>query len=326
MRQALQKAKAAVLLANRVVIGCHVNPDGDTLGCALALMHALRSMGKQADVLSADGVPVIYRWMPGASDVMSVPGSAGYDLAILCDTSGVERAGSSAGTLASAPVSICIDHHITEGKFGDIRVVNPKAAATGEIVYQLLVALGAEMDQATASCLMCAIVTDTGVFRFMNVTPTTFRVSEKLMRLGASPAEVCEQVFDNRSIPSVKLLGGALSALRVSPDGTVAWTHISARDFADAGATDEDTEGVVSHVRAIEGVKVGILFREIPNGGIRVSLRSRAGASVSEVAAMFGGGGHKMAAGCTLHMPLAEAEATVLSAVGVPVASQSSPR
>lgn len=317
MRQALQKAKTAVLQANSIAIGCHVNPDGDTLGCALALMRVLRAMGKRASVLCADGVPAIYRWMPGADDVVSGAGTGEYDLAILCDTSGAERAGQAAAALLSAPTSICIDHHVTEGSFGDIRVVNPKAAATGEIVYQLLLALDAEIDQATATCLMCAIVTDTGVFRFMNVTPNTFRVSEKLMELGASPAEICEQVFDNRSIASIKLLGRALSALRVSDDGAVAWTHITAEDFITAGATDEDTEGIVSHVRAIDGVRVGILFREVPGGGIRVSLRSRGGAGVSEVASRFGGGGHRMAAGCTLHTSPAEAEAMVLDALGI---------
>src|SRR5207248_9385108 len=126
-----------------------------------------------------------------------------------------------------------------------------------------------------ADCLMCAVVTDTGSFRYMNVTPASFRIGAALMKAGACPAAISELVFENRSFESVKLLGRALDSLMMSKDGRVAWAHVRAIDFRELEATDEDTEGIVTHVRSIKGALVGILFREVPDKKVRISLRSR---------------------------------------------------
>ncbi len=176
--------------------------------------------------------------------------------------------------------------------------------------------MGAEIDKDIANCLMCAILTDTGSFRYMNVTPTTFRIAGTLMRSGAWPSDISELVFENRSIESLKLLGRALDSLQMSADGRVAWAHVRARDYEELGATDEDTEGIVSQVRAVRGAMVGILFREIPGRKVRISLRSREGFDVNAVAKAFGGGGHRLAAGCSLDPPLEDAERLVLEEVG----------
>ena len=167
--------------------------------------------------------------------------------------------------------------------------------------------------QQIADCLMTGIITDTGSFRYLNVTPRTFALSAELQRLGAIPANIAELVYENQSYASVKILGRALDSLQTTPDGRVAWAHVTAQDFADLNAVDADTEGIVSHVRAIRGTQIGILFREVPGKKIRISLRARDGADVNKIANVFGGGGHKLAAGCSLDPPLADVEAQVIA-------------
>jgi phosphoesterase RecJ-like protein len=285
----------------------------------LALTHALRSMGKVAVPLSAHGVPEIYRWMPG-QEWIQTPSSQGddmdFDLGIICDTGGLERIGSKiAPYIASARITMKIDHHLTEGDFGDIRVVNSHAAATGELIYELLREMGASFSQEIAECLLCAIITDTGSFRFMNVTPNTFRISGALMRCGACPAAISELVFESRSFASIKLLGRALDSLKLSDDGRVAHAVLHASDFLELNATDEETEGIVNHVRSVRGAQVGVLFREVPGCQIRISIRSREGYDVNRVAQVFGGGGHKLAAGCSFDPPIENAVRTVLDEI-----------
>jgi phosphoesterase RecJ-like protein len=315
MRTALKQAAGALHRARNIVIACHINPDGDTLGSALALALALRHMGKRATVLSHDGVPEIYRWMPGQETVLSSTDARDFDLAVVCDTGTADRVGRVKPAIEAAPLSLCIDHHAAEGSFGQIRLVNPRVAATGELVYPLLKEMKAQIDRPIAECLMCALITDTGSFRFMNVTPHTFRIGAALMRAGACPAMIGELVFENRSLASVKLLGRALESLQVSTDGRVAWARIRAKDFEELGATDEDTEGIVNHIRAVRGAQVALLFREIPGRKVRISLRARDGYDVNRVAQMFGGGGHRLAAGCSHEPPLDEAERRILTEV-----------
>lgn len=315
MKRALQQAVLAIRAASRVVIASHVNPDGDTLGSALALGRALRNMGKDVTVLSHDGVPEIYRWMPDQECVLRSIEDRDFDLAIVCDTGTLDRVGGARPAVEAARRTIDIDHHVSEGTFGEIRIVDPRAAATGELAYALLRALRAPMDQAIADCLMCAIVTDTGSFRFLNVTPNTLRIASHLLRLGARLSLIGDLVFEDRSLASLKLLGRALDALQVTPDGAVAWAHVRAADYEELGASDEDTEGIVNHIRSVRGARVGILFREVPGKKVRISLRAKEGVDVNEIAAVFGGGGHMLAAGCTLDPPLEEAEERVLAEV-----------
>jgi len=311
---ALAQAASQLRQARRVVLATHVNPDGDTLGSALALAHALRASGSEAVVLSQDGVPDIYTWLPGAGTVLTQTESRDFDLGVVCDTGTLARVGSRVRpAIEAARRSLCVDHHVAEGDFGDIRLVDSTSASTGEIVWHLLRSMGAHLDRAIADCLLCAIVTDTGSFKYPNTTPATLRIAADLVERGADPAAINELVFENRSLASLKLLGRALDSLQVSHDGQIAWAHVRARDYEELGASDEETEGIVGHVRAVRGARVGLLFREIPGRKIRVSLRSREGYDVNAVAQKFGGGGHRLAAGCSLDPPLEEAERLLLA-------------
>ncbi len=308
-------ATEAMLAADRIVLAGHINPDGDTLGSMLALTHALRALGKTAVPLSHHGVPDIYKWLPGAEWVQNSTDERGFDLAVVCDTGTSERVGGALPAIESADRILCIDHHLAEGKLGDIRVVNAKVAATGELIYRLLRPMGAHLSKEIADCLMCAIITDTGAFRFMNVTPNTFRTAAALMRAGACPAEIGELVFENKSLGSIKLMGRAIDSIQLTPDGRAAWGCIKATDFEEMGLTDEDSEGIVNHIRAVRTAQVGVLFREVPGKKVRVSLRAREGYDVNRVAQAFGGGGHMLAAGCSVDPPLSSAVPLVMAEV-----------
>jgi bifunctional oligoribonuclease and PAP phosphatase NrnA len=315
MKDVLKQAAEALLAADKIVLASHVNPDGDTLGSSIALTHALRALGKKAVPLSHDGVPDILRWMPGQEWVQVETEDRDFDIAVVCDTANVDRIGRARPTIEAAPRTLTIDHHVAEGEFGDIRLVDSQASATGELVFALLREMNVTISEEMAQCLLCAIVTDTGSFRYMNVTPTTFAIAGDLMKHGACPAKIADLVFDNRSFASLRLLGCALDSLRTTVDGRIAWAKIRASDFEKLNATDEETEGIVTHVRAVRTAQVGVLFREVPGKQVRISLRAREGFDVNRVANVFGGGGHRLAAGCSLDPPLEQAEAAVIGEI-----------
>ncbi len=319
MSRQFKKAVEAIVSAQKIVLAGHVNPDGDTLGCVLALAHVLRSLGKDVTAISTDGVPDILKWLPESDLIVTGTERRDFDLAIVCDAGALERIGRSVmPAVEAAPHLIDIDHHVADGVFGDIRILDSTAAATAELVLPLILRLSAKvgrelLDRAAAECLMTGLITDTGSFRFMNVTPNTFLMAARLQRLGASPAPIAELVFENRSYASVKLLGRALDSLQLTPDRRVAWAVVTAQDFAELDATDADTEGIVNHVRAVKDVSVGILFREVPGKNVRISLRAREGADVNRIANAFGGGGHRLAAGCSVEPPLKDATEAVVA-------------
>ena len=316
--ESIPLAAAAIREARSLVMACHVNPDGDALGSMLGLALGLAPLSQSLTLLSQDGVPDILKFLPGAAQVRRTSDCETYDLAIVLDSGDLSRVGPHVHPLIERAGRIVdIDHHVLSGAFGDIQVLDSQAASTSEIVYALLEALGLPITPEVATCLFTGVITDTGSFRFQNVTPNTFHVAAALLNAGAPPAYISENVFENKTFAATRLLGHALSSLNQTPDGRVIWAHITAQDFAGLGATDEDTEGVVNYVRGVRGADAGLLFRQMPDGKIRVSLRSRETVNVAEVAQQFGGGGHRMAAGCTLSLqpPLDEAERLLVRAV-----------
>lgn len=314
-----QRAADALLNATNIVLASHVNPDGDTIGSVLALVHALQILGKKTTPISTDGIPALLKWLPGVDQFSTTTDQRGFDLAVVCDAGAIERIGRSKIELVnSAPILLNIDHHIPDVPFGHIRMIDSTAAATAELVYDLLVLLEertgiALRTKEVALALQTGIITDTGGLRFQNVTARTLKLAAILQELGAEPAYVSEFVFETRPLAGLKLLGRALENLRVTEDGHIAWTTVTAKDFQEFNATDADTEGIVTHVRSVEGVKIGVLFREASDNKIRISLRAREGADVNRIANVFGGGGHRLAAGCSLQIPMEEAIERILA-------------
>jgi phosphoesterase RecJ-like protein len=309
-------AVQAIWDAREIVLACHVNPDGDAIGSMVGLALGLEKLGKAVTILSQDGVPDNLRFLPGWERVQTGTRKRDFDLGIGLDAGDIERLGESKAAVASARVVMDIDHHVTGGQFGQVRLLDAESASTAELVFDLLHALGVELDGAIAQNLLCGVLTDTGGFRFPATKKRTMEVGGALIEAGASPTDIYEAVYENQSWAAQKLLGRAMERMERSADGKVVWTCVLREDFAELNATDKETDGISTALRAVRGSEIALLLRELPAGSLRVSLRAREGHDVSIVAAQFGGGGHRLASGCTLPGPPEDAVKRLLAAIG----------
>jgi len=314
-RSDLRDAWEEMLTGRSFVLACHERPDGDCLGASLALSRALSAHGKNAYVLSSDGVPDHYRFLPGSGDVVRSTEGLEFDVAVLVDSELTKRAGEQGKALERAPLQVRVDHHPSPDGFGRIRVVDSAASSTCEIVAELLEANDIAIDADTATLLFAGIVFDTGGFRFQNTSPRTLEIASQLASRGAKPSVISREVFESRPLRAMKLLGVALESLELVDDGRIVYGRIAHDDFTALGATDADSEGAVNQVASVKGPIVAILFREPQPGSVRVSLRSRDGFDVNRIARVFEGGGHAAAAGCTVNGTLDEAVVRVLAEV-----------
>lgn len=292
----------------------HRNPDGDALGSAIALQRLIRQMGKEARVVVRDGFAKPLRNIPGAaevtiSDTLPADYPKAYDALFAMECPEVHRTGYD---VLPGPV-VNIDHHLGNEMYGEINFLDVDAPSVGEMVLQLnRNHLKLPLDRDTATAMYVSLSTDTGFFRYHNTTLRTFQAAEELVRAGAVPGDVNLWINESQPRGAIKLLGLCLTTLELHNDGKIATTELPKRFFLDADASPEDTEGIVNYGRSIEGVAVSVLLKE-GDDGTRVSLRAKPGVDVQKVAAMFGGGGHKAASGCTIPLPLPEAKAKLLS-------------
>jgi len=286
-----------VRAAGSVLIGTHLNPDGDALGSALAVSHYLDSLNIQNEVLCHHAPPRNLQFLPGVSRVRTTPKNEKHDLGIVVDLDSSDRLGSTQPFFAECPRTMFIDHHIPIEQPGDVRIVDTSAAATAHILTQLFLALDFNFTSDMATCLLTGIVTDTGSFRFRNTTPESLQLAAILLEHGGDINKVSEEIFQRRTLSSARLLGFCLERMKLECDGRLCWSILEHEDFEITAARDEDTEGFVNELLSIETVDIAFLVREPYKGRARVSLRSRAQFDVAEVARVFGGGGHKNAAG-----------------------------
>jgi len=304
---------AAVLRKSRnVLIACHVAPDGDCLGSALGLRLALARIGVDALVGSADGVPDAFLRLPGAAEIISAPPAARAEVAVAVECSTPDRAGIFAQALADAKTLINIDHHLSNAGYGHLVYWDTAAAATGEQMAHVIAALRVPTDREIAECLLTAVVTDTGSFRYRNTTARSLRLAADLVDAGASVHAIVERVYETRSVGGLRLLGMALAGLTLGADGRIVWTTVTPEMLISAGAQPEEVTGIVGMLRQIRGVQVALLFEVTPQG-VRVGIRSRDGARSHVIAEAFGGGGHQEAAGFTATGPLDKVIAATLA-------------
>lgn len=295
-----------------ILVVMHTNPDGDALGSGIALTLGLRQQGKEAHLVCPQPTPLIYDFLnPG--DIVEPEAPAGVpDLAVVVDCDRADRVGALQGLVNQARKVLVVDHHPPTSDFGDVRLSHDGYAATAEVVRYLLAHRSIPVTGRMAEALMTGLITDTGGFRFSNTRPETFEMAASLARAGASVADISRRVYDSRTLAGLKLLARALASLQSSPAGTVAWARLSADDFAETGAAPEDTEGFVNVVHSLRGTDVAALLREEQPGVVRISLRSRGAAVVSQAAEALGGGGHALAAACVLEASLDDAEERLL--------------
>ncbi|HZO93024.1 MAG TPA: DHHA1 domain-containing protein [Candidatus Baltobacteraceae bacterium] len=277
----------------------HVKPDGDTLGAGLALGLALKGLGKRVGYFQQDPVPRNLRFLPDAELVRrDVPGDLPADtLWVFCDMSDYTRAGEFLPKIDRANM-LDIDHHLGNSHFGALNYVLPAEASTGTCVLRLLEALDVPITPDIATCILTTIMTDTGAFMHTNTTAEVLRISAQMIDLGADKPLITEQIFANKRAQATRLLGTALSRMVLQDDGRYCWTYVDEEMLRECDADGEDTEEIVQHLRAIEGVEAAALFKDY-EGAVRVSLRSSGRVNVQAAAAMLGGGGHFMASGLT---------------------------
>jgi phosphoesterase RecJ-like protein len=292
----------------RFLVCSHSRPDGDAVGSMLAMGKLLQAMGKRADLVSADRIQPIYRALPGADDIRTALRVHGpYDAAILLECDGVERTRLQG---LEKFFLINIDHHATGLKFAHINWIDHQAACVGEMVYRLFVAAGVEVTPEVASCIYTTVLTDTGGFIYGGTRASTFGLARDLTLAGADPIRIAQQVYFSTSMAKLLLLGAALRNLH--REGRVAWLWITHEDMVRSCAVEEDCEGIANYALSIAGIEAAAFLREMPESGIRVSLRSKGRINVAAIAERLDGGGHENASGCTLPGPLARAQEQIV--------------
>jgi phosphoesterase RecJ-like protein len=297
-----QAATTAINDARQAVISCHLHPDGDALGSALALHGALVKAGRDAVVSFSEPFEVAaqYRFLPGV-DRLTPPDRvpAEPEVLVCFDTGSLDRLGSLAGTFERARRTVVIDHHASNTRFGDVNLIDPDAPASAVLCRELLRRLDLPLDQEIATNLYTAVVTDTGRFQYQSTAPETHLLAAELLAAGVRQYEVAREVFETNDIRYLRLLSPVLSRITQVPEVSLVWTSVTQHDLKAYGVGLDATEGLIDLVRTDGASDVAAVLKEQPEGDFKVSLRSKGATNVGEIAGRFGGGGHALAAGFT---------------------------
>ncbi len=306
---------AAIRNARRVAAICHENPDGDTVGGAIAVALISERLGTPAEVVSADGVPAVFDFLPLAREVRPSP-SPETDLAVVCDAATLERVGRIARDHADwfASTSLVnVDHHVTNSAFGTLNIVDPAAAATCEVIAELLPHLGVQADPEIATALMTGIVRDSHGFAAAATRPRTLHLAAELLEAGADLADIHRRILAEMPYETMSLWGRLLTASRAASGGKVVYTTLMPSMLEETGTAQEDADGLAEFLANTRGAAITILFRELGAKETRVSFRVRPPVDATALARPFGGGGHVARAGCTVDGPASDAVTRVLA-------------
>ena len=295
-----------------ILILCHAHPDGDTLGSAYALSRALRGMGKHVAVLCEDPIPKVFAFV--AADEPKPDFEPQYVVAV--DIATIKLMGDCVGERFGSRVDLCIDHHGTNSLYAANVLLDDTAAAASEIVYRLLMQMGVEITKEIADCLYLGLSTDTGCFRYSNVTSATLRVAADLIDLGADYTRINREVFETKSRAFAALERMALCSVETYFDGRYATVTVTQDMFRESGAGEDEFDRIAAIPRQIEGVLVGAAIREQKDGKFKVSVRTNPPMNAADICMRMNGGGHPAAAGCTLEGTLDESKKTLLTVVG----------
>jgi len=297
-----EAAIAAIAASGTTVISCHVNPDGDALGSALALNLAMAGSGRRALTSFSEPfvVPPQYRFLAGL-DRLVPPGQvpAAADLFVCFDAGSLDRLGTLVDAFRGAARTIVVDHHASNTRFGEVNLIDPHAPASAVLCRELLRRLGLKLDPEIATCLYTGLVTDTGRFQYQATTPATHLLAAELLEAGVEQYEVAKAVFETNEIGYLRLVGDTLSRIAQVPEASLVWTSVTLADLAAHGVDMDQTEGLIDLVRTDASSDVAAVLKEQPDGTHKVSLRSKGGTDVGAIATRCGGGGHQFAAGYT---------------------------
>jgi len=301
----------------RFVVMSHVRPDGDALGCTLAMALCLQQLGKDVTAWNEDGMLDKFRYLPGGEMVTVPPAEPqNFEVALVLDNAVRNRAGKAIQAVAHADVWINIDHHVTNEYYGDLNYIDATSPATGQILFELFRGQDLPLTYAMADNLFAAISTDTGSFQYPSTTARTYEIAADLIRAGVNVGELSQKMYESHPRRRLELLRALLNVLRFTSNDRVASFALSAETAARLGVLPEDNEGLIDYIRAIDGVVAAAFFEELGDGRVRISLRSKSPKiDVAKVCGLFGGGGHRLAAGARIAGSLAEVQEKVLQAL-----------
>jgi phosphoesterase RecJ-like protein len=313
----LEATVAALRDHEKFLVVTHENPDGDALGSLLATTLALRQLGKDAEMILLGDAPLPreYHFMQLDGLLREPPADAAERLVVAVDCAKADRIGPDVTMLERAPFVVDIDHHHDNTRFGDVNLIVATASSTGELLRDVLAELGVELTPEIAEALYVALVTDTGRFQYSNTTPKSLRLAAELVDAGADVHQVFQQVYESMEFAKLKLLARALERARVLEGGRIVVSYLLRTDFADVGAAEPYSEGIIDYLRAVDGAELAVLVREPPRdtgpthkGSLRASVDEL---DVSMIARLFGGGGHRQAAGFASEQSLDEITETI---------------
>jgi phosphoesterase RecJ-like protein len=295
---ALRSILDAIRSKRRFVLSSHSRPDGDSIGSQLAMTYALRAMGKDVLVVNADRAPAPLMTFPGVGDIKIANETDGhFDAAIIMECGDLSRTGVSG---LDQYFVINIDHHPGNTSYGQINWFDPTAAACGEMVFDLVQALGVPLTIEIATHVYLAILTDTGSFHYSSISARTFDICRQTLDAGVDPVTVARNVYDSNNMGRLKLFGSVLSSMQIDNTGRIAIVYLDHEMARAAGGTYEDTEGLINLPLTVKEIQAVVFFKQVEGDQYRVSMRSKGDIDIGVVAKEFGGGGHKNAAGCTV--------------------------
>ncbi|NLJ99343.1 MAG: bifunctional oligoribonuclease/PAP phosphatase NrnA [Tissierellia bacterium] len=300
--------------SDNILIASHVQPDGDSIGSILALGMAIEKLKGKVRILKVDDIPSDYQFLPNIELIKEFD-DENIDLFIALDCGDMERLGSGKKLALKAKQIVNIDHHITNDNFGDLNIVSPSSAATGELVYKIIKKMDVQIDKNIATCLYTAISTDTGSFMYSNTTYKTHLIVAELLKIGININDININIYQSRSMERTKLFLDSLDTLEILLDDKVAIVTTTQDMLESNDAKLEDTEGIISFVRDIDTVEVACLLKEIDESEVKVSIRSKKAIDVSKICNKFNGGGHIRAAGCTIYGSIKEAKKLILKEI-----------
>ena len=306
----VRQIRDEIMRRQRFLLTSHARPDGDSIGSQLAMAFALDALGKQVRIVNSDPAPEHYQDFPGMDRIeIASSAPADVDAVIVMECSDLSRAGV-AGLDGHFVVNI--DHHAGNRMYGAVNWHDVSAAACGEMVFDLIRELGVPLSLEIATHIYLAILTDTGSFHHSNITPRTFDICRQTVEAGVNPAAMARRVFDSNSFGKLKLIGALLDSMELLDDGRLALLYMDDAMLAACGCTNNDTEGLINLPLTAREIQAVVFFKVGPNGEVRVSMRSKYDVDVRQVAGLFGGGGHKNAAGFTVTGSLADVRPRIL--------------
>ena len=299
---------------NKFAVLSHVRPDGDALGSTLALALSLKGLGKEVRAWNEEGMLEKYNFLAQAELLTQPPSEPeDFDVVVALDTAVQNRLGTTTSAVRHAKLWINIDHHPSNPRYGDLVYIDPTAPATGQILFEFLTNQNFPITPEIAENLYAAISTDTGSFQYPNTTARTFEIAAELVRCGVEVGRISQLLYENFPRRRIELLRELLGTMQFGCDGKLAWFSLSQAAALALGVIPEDNEGLIDHLRATRGVIAAIFFEELPDGKVRVSMRSKNEAvDVCAICTQFGGGGHVLAAGARVRGTLPEVEKKIV--------------